>query len=131
MESGMRRWQRVIPAGLLVLAIAVACAPLRTGARAAQTEDGQSQMKQVRGKLTKVFASGGETTGWLVGLDQEQELGGATVKQVEVDPRPNKIDLAPFADKSVEISGTLTTVSGVERGDRHVLVVQTIRQAGN
>lgn len=80
------------------------------------------------GKLTRVFAIGGETTGWSLQLESERKVDGTTVKQIEVDPRPRGIRLEPFENKRVEITGTLTWRSGVERRRYPVVVIETVRE---
>ena len=87
-----------------------------------------SAMDPIVGKLTRVFAIGGETTGWAVQLESERKINDAEVKQIEVDPAPRKIQLDTFEDKQVEITGTLTWRQGVERGEYPVVVIETIRE---
>ena len=80
------------------------------------------------GKLVRVVAIGGETTGWAVRLDSERQIGDTTVRQVEVDPAPSKVSLESFQDKQVEITGTLTWRRGVERKKYPVVILETIHE---
>ena len=80
------------------------------------------------GKLVRVVAIGGETTGWAVRLDLERQIGDTTVRQVEVDPGPSKVSLESFQDKQVEITGTLTWRRGVERKKYPVVILETIHE---
>ena len=80
------------------------------------------------GKLVRVVAIGGETTGWAVRLDSERQAGGVTIRQVEVDPEPRQVRLESFQDKRVEITGTLTWRRGVERKKYPVVIIETIRE---
>ena len=79
----------------------------------------------VTGKLTRQMAIGGETLGWAVYMDRPREIGGTTLTHIEIDPAGNKVD--DFADRRVEISGTLEKRSGIERGEYWVIVVDKIR----
>ena len=80
------------------------------------------------GKLVRVVAIGGETTGWAVRLDAERQVGEATLRQVEVDTAPSQVNLESFQDKQVEITGTLTWRRGVERKKYPVVILETIRE---
>ncbi|OFW05769.1 MAG: hypothetical protein A3G20_07900 [Acidobacteria bacterium RIFCSPLOWO2_12_FULL_59_11] len=80
------------------------------------------------GKLVRVVAIGGETTGWAVRLDSERQAGGVTIRQVEVDPAPRQVRLESFQDQRVEITGTLTWRRGVERKKYPVVIIETIRE---
>ena len=80
------------------------------------------------GKLVRVVAIGGETTGWAVRLDSERQVGEVTIRQVEVDPAPRQVRLESFQDQRVEITGTLTWRRGVERKKYPVVIIETIRE---
>ncbi|MBI3894807.1 MAG: hypothetical protein HY313_02635 [Acidobacteria bacterium] len=84
--------------------------------------------EQFAGKLVRVVAIGGETTGWAVRLDSERQIGDTTIRQVEVDSGPSQISLESFQDKRVEITGTLTWRRGVERKKYPVVILETIRE---
>ncbi len=78
----------------------------------------------VTGKLTRVAAIGGETTGWAVVLDKPRQIADKTVKRLELDPAGRKLD--KFENKHLEITGTWQSRTGVERGRYRVLVVKNI-----
>ncbi|MBI4464678.1 MAG: hypothetical protein HY647_08240 [Acidobacteria bacterium] len=80
------------------------------------------------GKLERVFAIGGETTGWALALSSEREIGDRKVRSVELDPAPHGVRLDPLEGKRVEATGVLQWREGVERKRYVVLVVETIRE---
>lgn len=66
-----------------------------------------------------IGAFGGETTGWIIHLDEPVTLGeGKVVKQLEVSSK--KLD-ASLEGESLRISGTLRWFRGVEVGDRMIV----------
>ncbi len=79
----------------------------------------------VTGKLIRVMAIGAETTGWAVELDKPREIGAKKVTRMEIDPAGSK--MGDFENRRVEVVGILEKRSGVERGDRWVIVVKKIR----
>ena len=81
----------------------------------------------VTGKLGRVMAIGGESTGWAIQLDSERTMGGKRVDSIEVD-YPNAKRLEKLAEKRVNATGTLSHRHGVETGERLVLVVSSIRE---
>jgi hypothetical protein len=83
----------------------------------------------VTGKLLRIAAIGGETTGWAVDLDNPREIGGKKLTRVEIDPAGHKV--ADWENKRVEVVGDLQKRTGVERGDYWVLVVKKIRGLAN
>ena len=83
----------------------------------------------VTGKLVKIVAIGGETTGWAVDLDSPIEVNGEKLNRIEIDPKEKKID--GFKDKRVEVTGTLEKRYGIERGEYWVIVFQKIRELNN
>lgn len=85
-----------------------------------------SQTVTLTGKLVQVAAIGGETTGWALKFPKPTVVSGKKIKQIEVDPHGK--NLAPYADKTVHVTGTVETRTGVERGDYQVLVLQSIRK---
>ena len=80
----------------------------------------------VTGKLVKIAAIGGETTGWAVDLDSPLEVDGKKLNRVEIDPNKNKID--GFNNKRVEIIGALKKRSGIERKGYWVILVNRIQE---
>ena len=85
-------------------------------------------MERIVGKLQRVVAVGGETTGWAIQMEAEQKIGNIRLKQIEVDPAPRKIQLGGFLNKRVEVTGRLISRQGVERGERPVIVIETIQE---
>jgi hypothetical protein len=88
----------------------------------AQTPEPQ---KTVTGKLGRVMAIGGESTGWAIQLDSETSIDGKRVDSLEVDDS-NSERLEKLADKHVKATGTLSHRKGVETGERLVLVVSSM-----
>jgi hypothetical protein len=79
----------------------------------------------VTGRLIRMMAIGGETTGWGVALEEPRLIKGATVKHLEIDPRGRSLD--GLDHQRVEVTGVLQQRSGVERKGYWVLVVAEIR----
>ena len=90
----------------------------------AQTPERQTT---VTGKLGRVMAIGGESTGWAIQLDSETTIEGKRVDSLEVD-YSNTEKLEKLADKHVKASGTLSHRKGVETGERLVLVVSSMKE---
>ena len=81
----------------------------------------------VTGKLVRVMAIGGETTGWAVDLDAPLEIEGNKVTRIGIDPAGWPV--ADFDHRRIEVVGILDKRSGVERGDYWVIVVKKMRGA--
>lgn len=81
----------------------------------------------VTGKLGRVMAIGGESTGWAIQLDSETTIGGKRAESIEVD-YPNTERLQKLADKHVKATGMLSHRQGVETGERLVLVVSSMKE---
>jgi hypothetical protein len=81
----------------------------------------------VTGKLVRVVAAGGETTGWAIELDSPLKIGDESVHPLEVDHDTNRF--TKLEDKHVEANGNLTTHTGKEHPQRHVLEVTNIHEA--
>jgi hypothetical protein len=79
----------------------------------------------VAGKLIRVMAIGGETTGWAVDLEEPRQIEGEKLTRLEVDPAGTK--LGDFENRRIEIVGSLEKRSGVERRNYWVVVVKKIR----
>ena len=90
----------------------------------AQTPERQTT---VTGKLGRVMAIGGESTGWAIQLDSETSIDGKRVDSLEVD-YSNTERLEKLADKHVKATGTLSHRKGVETGERLVLVVSSMKE---
>ncbi len=83
------------------------------------------QTVTVTGKVIRVAAIGGETTGWALELESPLEIDGEELKRIEIDPGGKKI--AGFEGKRIEITGILEKRRGVERGVYPVIVIEEIR----
>ena len=83
---------------------------------------------RVTGKLTRVMAIGGESTGWAVELDPEVEIQGTKHNSLEISYSKTQ-KLENLVNKTVVVKGTLLVQPGVERGDRQVLKVFSIKEA--
>jgi hypothetical protein len=82
----------------------------------------------VTGKLARVMAIGGESTGWTIQLDSEAAIDGKQVNSIEVDSRKTK-RLEKLENKHVEATGLLSHRQGIETGERIVLVISSIKEA--
>jgi hypothetical protein len=89
-------------------------------------EKGGQELITVTGKLVKIVAIGGETTGWAVELDSPLEVNGKKLNRIETDPNREKID--GFNNKRVEIVGALRKRYGIERKEYWVLMVNKIQE---
>jgi heat shock protein HslJ len=89
----------------------------------------QPQERQITltGKLSRVMAIGGESTGWAIQLEPETTIDGKRVDSVEVDSS-NIGRLEKLENKRVKATGMLSHRQGVETGDRRLLVVSSIRE---
>lgn len=85
-----------------------------------------TQKMTVTGKLTRVMAIGGESTGWAIELESETVIDGKPVHSIEID-YPNKAKLETLVDKRVKATGTVGHRQGVETGQRTILAVSSIR----
>ena len=114
----------LLVSSLLALFI-LGCATVSTGGADMQ---GQGAIT-VTGKLERIMAIGGETTGLAVTLDGSLTLGGKEYRRIEVDP--GAADVQPFVGKRVEITGTVGGRKGVERGEYPVIEISGIKELGN
>lgn len=106
---------RVLGIGALALfSICLAAAP-------------QAQKVTVTGKLARVMAIGGESTGWAIELDAESNIEGKQVHSIEVASQ-NAARLGPLENKHVRASGKISHRQGVETGDRMILDISSIRE---
>ena len=108
------------------LILALGLAMLGVAERAAAQGTPVAGSVEATGKLTRVMAIGGETSGWEIQLENEQAFGGKPVKSIEVVGNAKK--LQKLENKKVTASGTIVHRSGVETGDRVVLQVEKIKQ---
>ena len=80
----------------------------------------------VIGKLTRVMAIGGESTGWAVEFDTETNVQNKPLRSIEVkfsDPQQAE----KYANKRVKITGVVTHRHGLETGDAPMLAVTSIK----
>ncbi len=89
-------------------------------------QKGEQDLVTVTGKLVKIVAIGGETTGWAVDLDSTVEIDGKKLNRIEIDPNREKIN--SFNNKQVEIIGALKKRSGIERKEYWVMVAKKIKE---
>jgi heat shock protein HslJ len=87
-----------------------------------------AQKMTVTGKLTRVMAIGGESTGWAIEPDSETTIDGKQVHSIEI-AYPNTAKLETLVDKHVKATGMVTHRQGVETGQRTVFAVSSIRGA--
>ena len=90
----------------------------------AQTKE---QALSVTGKLSRAMAIGGESTGWIIQLDDETNIDGKQVGSIEVAYRKVS-SLEKLADKHVKATGKLSHRHGVESGERTILEIASIKQ---
>jgi hypothetical protein len=81
----------------------------------------------VTGKLNRVMAIGGESTGWAIQLDHEITVEGKQVSSLEID-YPKTKRLEKLENKPVNASGKITHRHGVESGDRIILEVTWLKE---
>jgi heat shock protein HslJ len=85
------------------------------------------QERTVTGKLTRVMATGGESTGWAIQLESEINFEGKPIHSIEVNSTEIK-KFETLENKRVRATGTISHRHGVERGDRPILDVSSIRE---
>jgi hypothetical protein len=88
----------------------------------------QGPKMTVTGELERVMAIGGESTGWVVQLESKTSIDGKDATSIEIE-YSNTRRLEMLENKRVEARGVLSHRQGVERGERTVLVVSSIRKA--
>jgi hypothetical protein len=82
----------------------------------------------VTGKLTRVMALGGESTGWAVQFDTQTAVDDKPATSIEVKfSDPNQA--TKYANQRVRVTGKVTHRQGVETGDVVVLEVSSIKSA--
>jgi len=87
----------------------------------------RAQKITVTGKLTRVMAIGGESTGWSIEFGSERTIAGKPVHSMEIDSH-DRAKLEGLENKQVKARGTLSHRHGVETGDRAVLNVSSIKE---
>jgi len=91
---------------------------------AKQTE--KQNMITVTGKLERVAAIGGETTGWAIQMDSETKIKDKIVKSIEVNHDTKKFE--NLANERVQAKGRVAFRNTIERGEWPILEVSTIRE---
>ena len=81
----------------------------------------------ITGKLTRVMAIGGETSGWSVEFKHRITLEGKKVRSVEVTGPFEELE--KLKDQSVRAEGTLARHTGMERGEYTVFEISSVRAA--
>lgn len=101
-------------------------APLEKQRTAAIAQQADATLT-VTGRLRKIFAIGGETTGWLLELDSPLFYQDKKFPSIELDPRGN--DLRKLTNKRVRVKGRIEWREGVERGMYPVLVAESVGES--
>ncbi len=87
-------------------------------------EKTKPKMVTVKGKLVKVAAIGGETTGRAIDLEEPLNVGGQALTRIEiVDGK----ELDVLEGERIVARGSLAKRSGTERGEYWVLEVERIQ----
>jgi hypothetical protein len=91
-------------------------------------QDKQAQELNVTGKLTRVMAIGGESSGWAIELDPQIPIEGKQMASLEITyPKTKKLE--KFENHYVDATGTVVHRHGAESGDRLVLEVSFLRKS--
>ena len=86
----------------------------------------RAQKITVTGKLIRIAAIGGESTGWAIQLESGITIDSKQVDSIEVAyPETKKFE--KLENKRVKARGRLSHRHGVETGDRPVLDVSSIK----
>jgi hypothetical protein len=91
-----------------------------------QTAAQQQEALSLTGKLTRVMAIGGESTGWAIQFDSATTIDNKPLHSIEVDGPTTKFQT--LENKQVKVKGKLTHKHGVEIGERPVLIVSSIKE---
>ena len=81
---------------------------------------------RICGVLKSIFQRSGETTGWVIEVDDTVQIEKQTVAFLEVDYEVARC--SEFRDKRVEAAGHLKSEWGPQRGIRPVLQVEAMRE---
>lgn len=87
----------------------------------------QERRMTVTGKLIRMMAIGGESSGWAIQLEPELNIDGKQVNTLEVAFHENS-KFERLQDKRVRATGKLSSRNGVETGSRSVFEVSSIRE---
>ena len=83
----------------------------------------------VTGKLSRVVAVGGESTGWAIEFDSATAIDGKQLNSIQVIySKAEKLE--KLADKHVKAVGQLTHRQGVETGEQPVLAISSLKEIG-
>jgi hypothetical protein len=105
--------------------IAALCILISPLAARAQKEEPQRTIT-VKGKLDRVMAIGGESTGWSIHLSEEITIDGKQFTSIEID-FSNAKKLEKLEKREVKATGTVIYRHGVETGERPILKVSAIK----
>jgi hypothetical protein len=86
----------------------------------------QSDKLTIQGKLTRVMAIGGESSGWAIELNPVLTVQGKEVNSMEIVYADTK-KLEALENKTVKATGTLSNATGIETGQRPVLNLSSIK----
>lgn len=86
------------------------------------------QKVTVMGKLTRVMAIGGESTGWAIEIESPLTMDGKELHSIELAYKKTA-KLEKLANKRVAATGTIVHRQGVESGERMVLKAASIKEA--
>src|ERR1700751_2406354 len=100
---------------LMTTGVLLAALLLCVGARIAPQGMPVEGSVEATGKLVKVAAVGGETTGWTIEFEKEVSFGGTGVHSIEVEGDVKKF--AKLENKKVTVKGSIAHRSGTERKD--------------
>lgn len=84
----------------------------------------------VTGKLVRVMAIGGESTGWAIEMDPAITLGDKQIGALQVRYRSTS-KLEKLENKRVKATGKITRQRGVETGAQPVLDISSIKEAAS
>ncbi len=93
---------------------------------AQSNKSAKSDKLTVQGKLTRIMAIGGESSGWAIELNPAMTVEGRQVSSMEVVYVDSQ-KLEALANKTVKATGTLSNVTGIETGQRPVLNLSSIK----
>lgn len=85
------------------------------------------QKLTVTGKLVRVMAIGGESTGWAIELSPAITVDGKQVSSLQVRYR-SASKLEKLENRQVRATGTLTQKQGVESGEQLILNIASLKE---
>lgn len=88
----------------------------------------QAQKTTVVGKLSRIMAIGGESTGWAIELESRATIAGKALNSIQIS-YSDLAKLEQLENKQVVATGNVTRRQGVETGEQLVLEVSSIREA--